>query len=78
MANSQDIRGFAKVKAAAQYAGVSDRTFEKWLRNGLECIQLPSGLRLVAYADIDSYLAQYRRGENQVDQIVDEVLREFK
>jgi hypothetical protein len=50
------IPGWFKVKDAANYAGVSERTFEDWLRQGLKYAKIPSGLRLTKPEWIDQYL----------------------
>lgn len=73
-----DIRGWAKVKQAARYAGVSERTFRKWLKDGLRYVRLKTGTILVSYDSIDEYLAAFEVRENEVDQIVDEVMKDLK
>ncbi len=75
--NLTDNRGYAKVKAAARYAGVSQRTFRDWLKDGLRHIRLRSGTILVPYPAIDEYLARFRASMNQVDDLVDEVMQEL-
>ena len=70
-----DLRGYAKVKKASQYAGVSERTFREWLKEGLRHIRLPSGTILIPYSAIDEYLARFEVRENQVDAIVAEVMQ---
>jgi phage antirepressor YoqD-like protein len=74
---SSDTRGYAKVKKAAKYAGVSERTFRDWLKDGLRHSRLSTGTILVAYASIDDYLASFEVSRNQVDNIVDEVMQEL-
>jgi hypothetical protein len=53
------IPGWFKVKDASKYAGVSERTFEDWLKQGLKYVQIPSGLRLVKPEWIDQFLEQF-------------------
>ena len=65
--------GLVKVKQGAQYAGVSQRLFENWLKNGLRYAQLPSGLRLIKLSWIDEYLENFVRTQNKTDEIVNEV-----
>jgi excisionase family DNA binding protein len=67
------MNGWAKVKAAASYAGVSERTVEDWLKQGLECCRLPSGLRLIKYEWVDEFLEGFANSSNRVDEIVNEV-----
>jgi hypothetical protein len=75
--SSSDTKGWAKVKGAARYAGVSERTFRDWLKDGLSHSRLSTGTILVAYASIDDYLASFEVSRNQVDNIVDEVMQEL-
>jgi excisionase family DNA binding protein len=75
---SPDKRGWAKVKEAAKYAGVSVRTLRDWLKDGLRHSRLSTGTILVAYAAIDEYLVGFEVRDNQVDEIVDEVMEEFR
>ena len=67
------MQGWAKVKQAAKYAGVSERTLEEWLRSGLKYAQLPSGLRLIKYEWIDEYLQGFT-AQDKVEEIVSDVL----
>jgi excisionase family DNA binding protein len=71
-----DTRGYLKVKPAAKYAGVSERTFRDWLKDGLIHIRLKSGTILISYQAIDEYLAAFEVNLNQVDEIVDQVMSE--
>jgi len=72
-----DLRGYAKVKQASKYAGVSERTFRDWLKSGLPHFRLSSGTILVAYRDIDKWLHRFRVDENKMDSMVDEILKEI-
>ena len=67
------MNGWVKVKEAARYAGISERTLEDWLKNGLRYAQLPSGLRLIKLSWIDEYLENFVRTQNKTDEIVNEV-----
>jgi excisionase family DNA binding protein len=71
---SKPVEGWAKVKKAAEYAGVSERTFRDWLKNGLKHIRLSSGAVLIKYDSIDDYLERFEVNENLVDKIVDSVV----
>jgi excisionase family DNA binding protein len=75
---SADSRGYAKVKQAAKYAGVSERTFRDWLKEGLPRFRLSTGTILIAYKDIDVWMQKFRVDEGKVDAIVDEVMRGLK
>jgi excisionase family DNA binding protein len=69
--------GWAKVKTAARYADVSERTLREWLKNGLNHVRLNTGTILINYSWIDTYLEQFKTSghRNEVDQIVDEALQ---
>jgi excisionase family DNA binding protein len=75
---SPDNRGWAKIKEAAKYAGVSVRTFRDWLKDGLRHSRLSTGTILVAYAAIDEYLERFEVKNNQVDEFVNQVVKEFR
>lgn len=70
--------GWFKVKAAAKFAGVSERTFRDLLKQGLKHSRLPSGTILVKADYINQFLESYIVNENLVDDLVNEALREFK
>jgi predicted site-specific integrase-resolvase len=68
------VNGWCKIKKAAAYADVSDRTLEDWLKQGLKCSRLPTGTRLIKYEWIDEYLQGYANSENKVDEMVEEIM----
>ena len=70
------MTGWAKVPAAAQYAGLKPRSFRDLLKQGLPHSKLPSGTILVRLADIDAFLGKYAVNENRIDAIVNEVMAE--
>jgi excisionase family DNA binding protein len=77
------VPGWLKIKDAAKYAGVSERTLEDWLKQGLKFAQIPSGLRLIKPEWIDNYLERYiqdpvSKQTRQIHQIVDGVLKELR
>jgi hypothetical protein len=71
------MNGFCKIKKAAAYAGVSDRTLEQWLKQGMKFVRLPTGTRLIKYQWVDDYLEGFVDTENHVDVIVDEVMADL-
>ena len=75
---SPDPRGYAKVKQAAKYAGVSERTFRDWLKEGLPYFRLSTGTILIAYRDIDAWMQNFRVDQSKADAIVDELMRGLK
>ena len=70
--------GWAKIKTAAKYAGISERTMREWLKQRLRHARLPTGTILVKCTDIDAYLSRFVVEENEVDVMVDEVLRSLR
>ena len=70
-----DPRGYAKVKQAAKYVCVSQRTFRDWLKEGLPHFRLSTGTILIAYKDIDAWMQNFRVDESKADAIVDELMR---
>jgi len=71
--------GYGKIKAAAAYAGISERTLRgDWLKNGLKHARLPSGMILIKYEWLDAYLEPFTAKEDQVDKIVNQTMRDFK
>lgn len=74
---SPHTRGWAKVKDAAKYAGVSVRTLRDWLKDGLRHSRVSAGMILVSYAAIDEYLVGFEVRTNQVDELVEETLKGF-
>jgi hypothetical protein len=69
--------GWAKVPEASRYAGLKARAFRALLKKGLKYSKLPSGTILVKLSDVDEFLERFRVGENQVDRIADEAIREL-
>lgn len=72
------MTGWAKIKKAAEYTGISERTMRDWLKDGLKHSRLPSGTVLIKYEWIDAYLEAFAAKEDQVDKIVNETLRNFR
>ena len=74
------MEGWAKIKVASKYAGVSERTMRNWIKEGLEHSRLPTGSILIQYQAIDDFLRGFGRSvrDNSVDMIVDGVCREFQ
>ena len=72
------MQGWAKIKKAAEYSNISERTMRDWLKDGLKHSRLPSGTVLIKYESIDAYLESFAGKEDQVDKIVNETLRDFR
>ena len=71
------MEGWASIKNAAKYADVSVRTMRNLLKRGLKHSRISSGMIRIRYSDIDEFFMQYQVIENQIDKIVDEVMRDF-
>ena len=71
------MTGWGKIKTASRYADVGERTFRKWLKQGLKHSRLPSGTILTRYSDIDVFLESFCVKDNEIEQIVDEVCKEM-
>lgn len=71
------MQGWGKIKQAATYGGVGERTFRGWLKQGLRHSRLPTGTILIRFSAIDEFLESYSTDENQVNDIVDEVCKEL-
>jgi len=70
--------GWLKVKNAAKYADVSERTLRSWLKCGLRHSRLESGTILIFRNWVDQYLSGFECQENQVDNIVTEICDDFR
>jgi predicted site-specific integrase-resolvase len=71
------LKGWAKIKTAAKYSGVSSRTFRKWLRAGLKYSRLSSGTLLIKIEWIDEYLEGFEVVENEVSKLTEEICSEL-
>ena len=66
--------GWKKIKPAAAYAGCSERTYRKWLKQGLVHSRLSGGLVLTHTTNIDIFLRKFEIDNNEADRIVQELL----
>jgi excisionase family DNA binding protein len=67
------MEGWAKVKDAARYAGVSIRTFRDWLKAGLKHSRI-GGVILIKYTNIDEYLSGFEVEENLINNLADSIV----
>jgi len=72
------LRGWKKIKAAAEYGGVSERTMRDWLKRGLRHTRLPTGTLLIRLDWIDEYLEGFADQQNTTEKIVNAVFRDIK
>ena len=69
--------GWAKIKQAATYAGMSERSLRGLLKQGLRHSRLPSGTILVKIEWVDGFLESHEVKEHAVDQIVRDIGKEL-
>ena len=70
------MQGWGKVKQAAKYAGISERTLRSWLKNGLKHSRVPT--ILIRYSDIDEWIDGFSvNNDDRVDRIVDDVCKDL-
>ena len=67
------MTGWMKVKSAAAYADVSERTLREWLKCGLRFVKVRGCLRIKP-AWIDEYMEQYEAGAD-LDRVVNDIMR---
>jgi hypothetical protein len=72
------MKNWTKIKGAADYADLSERTMRKLMKKGLRYVRLESGTVLFSYRWIDEYFAQFEVNENITEAIVSETLREIE
>ncbi len=72
------MQGWAKIRQASKYAGISERTMRDWFKQGLKFSKLSTGTILIFYKDIDVWLEGFAVNNDQVDQIVDEVCKNLR
>ena len=70
--------GWLKVKTAAQYADVSERTLRSWLKCGLRHSRLESGTILILRSWLDQYLTGFEYQNNEVEKMIDEICNDFR
>jgi excisionase family DNA binding protein len=72
------MTGWFKPKAAARYAGVSERTLREWLKDGLRQARLPSGRILIQREWVDDYLNAFEvTADSDIGTIADEVMNDL-
>jgi len=71
------LRGWLRIpKEAAEYSAVKPRTLEDWLKSGLRFVKI-RGCRMTKPEWVDDYLMRYEVNQNQVDSVVNEVMKDF-
>lgn len=70
------MEGWQRIKAAAKYCGVSERTFHDWFKRGLPFSRI-GGCVLIRCSDLDEFLKGYQVNENVTDKLVESVFKKF-
>ncbi len=68
------IPDWFKVKTAASYIDVSDKTVRRMLKKGLPFVRLPGGSIRIHRPDLDEFMTQFRAHESRVEEVVSEIL----
>ena len=68
------MQGWAKIKQAAKYASVGERTLRDWLKQGLKHSRLSTGTILIRYSGLDEWPEGFTVNNDQINRIVDEVM----
>ena len=70
--------GFLTLRDAAKWSGVSTKTLERWIVKGLPVYRSgPGTKRLLRTLDIDQFLTRQQVSPPDLNQAVDDVLREL-
>ena len=67
------FRAWGRIKQAAVYAGVKERTISEWLDDGLRCARCNRKTVLIRYTDIDAYLLKFIDNEADIDVLFDDL-----
>ena len=68
-------RGWLTVKEACVYSGYSERSIRHFLKEGLRHVRPSSRKILIKREWMDEFLERFEVREDQVDRVVDEVMR---
>ena len=68
------MKAWGKVKTIAERSDVSPRTVRTWLKDGLPYSKI-RGTILIKFDQLDAFLGSYSVSDNEIDNIVEEVLR---
>jgi|GEM_PF-6113650 len=68
------IKGWAKPKAAAEYADVSEGIIREWMKSGLPYADVSERITLIRLVDLDRFLESRVKTRNDVETAVDDVI----
>ncbi len=69
--------GWGKVPKIAEHMNLSSRKTRDCLKMGLRHVRLPTGTILIRYSWADEFLKQYEVTNNEINKIVDDVMKDF-
>jgi hypothetical protein len=75
------LRKWGRIKQAAVYAGVEERTIREWISKGLHCprlnqtivltpVRLNQKTILIRYTDIDDFLLKFVDDDSAIDEML--------
>ena len=68
------MKAWGKVKTVAERSDVSPRTVRSWLKDGLPYSKV-RGTILIKFDQLDAFLESYSVSDNEIDSIIEEVMR---
>jgi hypothetical protein len=69
-----NTQGWRKIRGAAEYCGLSERTLRNLLKTGLPHSRLPSGTLLISLRRLDEYLEALEVKRDAINDLVDDVM----
>jgi DNA binding domain, excisionase family len=70
------MNGWLRVKSAAKYCDISERTLRTWITEGLPHSKV-RGIVLIKTDNLEQFLEQFEIKKNEVDHVVNEVLSDL-
>ena len=75
------MEGWGKVKQAAKYANVTEKTLRDWFKQGLRFSRPNTRSTLVKFTDIDEFLRSHSMDDEKsklVDRMVDDIIKDCR
>jgi len=72
MSNTEYIR----LNNLAEEIGICRRTIRDWIKRGLTCYRPSRRLVLIKRTDLDEFLSKYKDDQNQIDELVDQIVKD--
>ena len=71
------MENWLKIKPAAKYAGISERTMRSWLKQGLTHSRLGTSMVLIHTTAVDDYIRKFEVCIDEADRIANEIMRDL-